>query len=68
MSATDAQKQLKKLARRARKQGWIVEHVSSGHLRFTAPDQASYVTSSVSPRTLEGVRECERELRKEGLE
>jgi hypothetical protein len=66
--SSDAQKLIKKLVRRARKQGWTIGHYKSGHTRFTTPDQSSSVSVSSSPRSIEGVRKAEQELRKAGLE
>jgi hypothetical protein len=41
-----ADKDLKKLVRAARKQGWTVEQTKNGHWRFKAPDGIGLVHAS----------------------
>lgn len=57
-------KEITKLARTARKQGWTVERTKGDHFRWTPPG-GRYVITAQSPRRMESIV---RLLRKAGLE
>jgi predicted RNA binding protein YcfA (HicA-like mRNA interferase family) len=59
-----APKDVTKLIRKARKQGWTVEHTGGSHLKWTPPD-GPFVITAQTPRRTERLMA---KLRKAGLE
>jgi predicted RNA binding protein YcfA (HicA-like mRNA interferase family) len=64
--SSDARKKFKKLAKRARKKGWVVEPSGGGHLRWSHPD-GGLVFSSASPSCPFAVKKVEAELKRQGI-
>lgn len=60
---------LDKITRMARRQGWIVEQRKSGHVRFTPPDknQPAY-TTSLTPSDVRATQNLVAALRRRGFE
>ena len=56
-------KDLRKLAREARRAGWTITAHRSGHLHWEAPDGTKIVTST-TPRTAGGLRAAQKDLRR----
>jgi len=61
-------KSLKKLAKKAEAQGWIVTFTKGGHLQFIPPDpDKSIVTTSSTPSDHRAIKNIESALRRSGL-
>ncbi len=58
-------KDIEKLARRARKRGWVVEVTARNHIRWTSPEGVTYTSGLTMSRG--GVSATLRNLRKIGL-
>lgn len=60
-------KDLLKLARAAKKQGWRVEPGRSGHLRWIPPNGKTWVASSKTTSDKRSIRNVRAALRKRGF-
>lgn len=60
-------KDIEKLARKARKQGWTVEVTKNNHLRFTPPNGGKPLIGGLSSCST-GVKKFTYQLRKAGLQ
>lgn len=60
-------KEIEKLARKARKQGWTVEITKKNHLKFTPPDGGRPIFGGLTPCNT-GVKKFTSHLKKAGLE
>lgn len=67
MGALGANKDIEKLARKAKKQGWTVEVTGSNHLRFITPDGSKKVVGGLTTCG-PGVKKFSSALRKAGLQ
>lgn len=59
-------KDLEKLARQARRQGWTVETTGSNHLRWTSPSGRVIITGLTMSKT--SVRHAITKLRRAGIQ
>lgn len=66
MGSLGANKDIEKLARKARKQGWTVEVTRGNHLKFTPPNGRPIFGGLTSCQT--GVKKFSSQLRKAGLQ
>lgn len=60
-------KQLRPLAKRARRAGWTIEQRNGGHLTWTPPDGGPYIVSSFTPSDPRAVKNLRADLRRAGL-
>lgn len=59
---------VRSLDEHARAQGWTIEHLSRGHLRYVPPDRSKpAVIASSTPSTCQGIRNLVADLRRSGL-
>lgn len=60
-------KDIKKLFKKAKKQGWTKEH-GSGHSKWYSPCGKHVLTVSASPSDINAIRQIKRQLTKLGYE
>lgn len=62
-----ANKDVEKIVRVARKQGWSVEFTKGNHIKFVPPGDGDFIISGLSMRD-SGVLQLRKRLRKAGLQ